>query len=203
MKVYTKTGDKGTTSLLNGKRVKKSNNRINLLGTLDELNSFIGLLVTELKETTFLKEKQYLEQVQNRIFDIGAIVANPTYTEQPTNKTSSVTKEKNENNQNSKKDLYLELTNQMEAEIDSITNDLPTLKNFILPGGNRASAVAHICRTTCRKAEREYHTQIPTKNIDTLNHIGMYLNRFSDYLFELARYLNYKTGEKDIIWKAN
>ncbi len=166
MKVYTKTGDKGQTSLLSGERVPKHHLRIEAYGTVDELNSFIGLL----REYNIGdNNKAILFKVQNLLFDLGAGLS----IEKNKDKFASIKKV-------SDNDIKL-----LESEIDKMNEDLPALKSFILPGGSKAVATSHICRTICRRAERLCTNLAENTEVEELS--IMYLNRLSDYLFVLAR----------------
>lgn len=181
MKIYTKKGDKGTTALYGGKRLSKSELRIEAYGTVDELNSFIGLT------GTYLEEKEYsdlLHSIQSRLFDIGThLAAEP-----------------------GKKNLILPEIPEacitlLEQYIDKMNEGLPELKFFILPGGNSASAVCHVARTVCRRAER---CVVRLSEKDDVNSILIqYLNRLSDFLFVLARKFAHDGGKQEIVWKAH
>ncbi len=166
MKVYTKTGDKGQTSLLSGERVPKHHLRIEAYGTVDELNSFIGLLREyEIGDNN----KDVLFKVQNLLFDLGAGLAVEK------NKDKFATMKKVSSN-----DIEL-----LESEIDKMNEELPALTSFILPGGSKAVATSHICRTICRRAERLCTNLAEKTEVEELT--IKYLNRLSDYLFVLAR----------------
>ena len=165
--IYTKTGDKGTTSLVGGTRVRKDDMRVEAYGTVDELNSHIGLLAEMLRPK---HEKHYaeLKVIQNKLFDIQTLLA----TEDA--------------------DIYARLpqlegkeVETLERQIDAITAQLPQLHSFVIAGGNAAGAQAHVCRTVCRRAERRVVTLAQSTEIDDT--IMRYLNRLSDYLFVLAR----------------
>lgn len=168
-KVYTKKGDTGWTSLLSGERVKKVDHRIEAVGTLDELNSFIGLLRSEMFTSDIL------EDVQWNLFNAGALVID----DKGTPNLPQLTEE--------------DIT-QLEQQMDLMQEELPELKNFILPKGSKAVSLAHVCRTICRRAER------------IVNHTGnesisKYLNRLSDYFFVLARWIGHKQDVNETIWK--
>lgn len=187
MKIYTKTGDKGTTRLVDGTCVDKSNPRVEAYGTVDELNSFLGLLRAEINLAADYKNhsKQWdqdLSEIQHRLFDIGSVFA--------TENKEIVKKLK----QLEEKDIRF-----LESQIDNLSAPLPPLKNFILPAGHKASALAHICRTVCRRAERQASV---FKNEEHFQQPLIYLNRLSDYLFTLARYLNWCAKIEDVIWKS-
>ena len=180
MKIYTKAGDKGTTGLIGGTIVAKNDIRLEAYGTVDELNSFIGLLITFLYEEEI---KTFLYGIQNKLFSIGSYLATDT--------------SKTEINAAS----YLTETDvlNIENEIDRLNEKLPFLNNFILPGGSQAGALCHICRTVSRRAERRIHEAKTIYHVD--NHIFEYANRISDYFFVLSRYINISTEMKEICWK--
>lgn len=178
MKIYTKTGDKGQTSLIGGKRVDKTHARIEAYGTLDELIAYVGYLRDHELEGRLVDE---LVQVQDDLMVCSAILASDSsYNKIPQIKEGAV------------KDL--------EDKIDKMEQDLPPLKSFILPGGHKSVSVCHICRTLCRRAERRAlalsHESVETGLV--LN----YLNRLSDYLFVLGRKLSHDLKAKEIRWKA-
>lgn len=179
-KVYTKTGDKGYTSLLGGSKVLKNNLRIEAYGTIDELNSFVGLLSDHLgtDKSKFINVNPQLYTIQNTLFKIGSIVSKDPL-----------------------KDIGFELPSinedhikTLENWIDQMDGNLEELKNFIIPGGHIFISTAHICRTVCRRAERLCVLEsIP-------NEILVYLNRLSDYFFVLARYIAWKLEVPEKIW---
>ena len=182
MKIYTKTGDSGKTSLLGGTKVFKNNPRIEAYGTVDELNSYIGLLSDFSNDDN---AKNILKEIQDRLFTIGAELAcDPE-------KNSRITLP----------DLHESDVELLEKEIDKMQEELPVMKNFILPGGHPAVSFAHVARCVCRRAERcAVNLQENKGAVDQL--IIKYLNRLSDYLFVLARYLGMKNNAPEIIWKA-
>lgn len=177
MKIYTKTGDSGMTGLFGGKRISKDDARIEAYGTLDELNSFLGFLNIGFSEN---KYNAVLFDVQNRLFDIGShLASDPEKHVLPSGITS-------------------EDISELERFMDEMDAELPPLKNFILPGGHAIVAQAHICRTICRRAERRVVTLQQYSEIDPM--IVMYLNRLSDFLFILARFLAKKCGVEELKW---
>lgn len=180
MKIYTKTGDKGETSLLGGARVSKSNNRIHSYGTVDELNSHIGLLRDQEVNNN---RSELLYQIQNNLFSIGSILA-----AQPDKKIDYLPE--------------LKETSVMDLELamDAMNTLLPDMKNFILPGGNQAVSFCHIARCVCRRAEREVVNLANQEAVAEI--IIIYLNRLSDYLFVLARMMAKDLGAEEIIWKG-
>ena len=181
-KIYTKTGDTGKTSLIGGTKVPKHHTRIQAYGTVDELNAYIGLLRDYLSEP---HSRDLLREIQDRLFTIGSALACDPDKEIamkiPDLKESDVT--------------------LLENEIDRMNGKLPEMKSFILPGGDVAVSTAHICRTICRRAERTV-TELDeiTPLLQPL--IFKYLNRLSDYLFVLARYIGHESGAGEIVWKA-
>ncbi len=181
-KIYTKTGDKGQTSLIGGTKVPKSHLRIESYGTVDELNSHIGLcsdLLTDPSSKTLLKE------IQDRLFTIGSSLAcDPD--KAPLMKIPDL----------KPGDIIL-----LEKEIDQMNEVLPEMKSFILPGGHIAVSQLHIARCVCRRGERIcVHMQEEKLFVDQL--VIQYLNRLSDYLFVLARYTGHLSGVEEIPWKA-
>ncbi|GHV06079.1 cobalamin adenosyltransferase [Bacteroidia bacterium] len=177
--VYTKTGDRGTTSLVGGKRVSKTDRRIESYGTVDELNSFIGLLITETDDADDL---EFLRFIQHKLFTIGSYLATD--------------RENTELRIESK--VSPESITRIEQEIDRIDSELPPIKNFLLPGGCRAAALAHVCRTVCRRAERQIYRLNETTPVE--EPVLIFVNRLSDYFFILARKANIRQNGKEIIW---
>lgn len=187
MKIYTGAGDKGMTGLFSGERVPKSHIRIDAVGDLDELNSFLGALEVLLSEDQPLLLEE-VRRIQSHLFQMGAWLA--------TAPGSSL-------------DLLEEIGSEpimaLESAIEVMERELPVLKGFILPGGHRTAALAHVVRTVCRRAERKVVNLLdPTddgKSSQQLLQISAYLNRLSDFLFVLARYCNRLVGVPDIMWK--
>ncbi len=179
-KVYTKTGDKGTTSLIGGTRVKKSDIRIESYGTVDELNSFIGLLATYVdeKETADL-----LAEIQNVLFNVGCNLA----------MGESFKKEIKESV------VADALIEHVEKAIDRMQAAIPELKSFVIPGGSRSASTAHVCRTVCRRAERLIIALGESSEVD--RNLMAYVNRLSDYFFVLSRYLNNIEKVDEKIWQ--
>ncbi len=179
MKVYTKTGDKGETSLIGGKRVAKNHERIEAYGTIDELNSFIGLVrdYTENKAQSDL-----LYKIQNTLFVIGSNLA-------------AIPEAKMDIPNLQEKEI-----GELETAIDLMETELPELKNFILPGGHPAVSHAHVARCVCRRAERL--CVAVNDHVDIDPSIIPYLNRLSDYLFVLSRFLAKENGAGEVIWKG-
>ena len=181
IKIYTKTGDYGKTSLIGGTKVSKSHLRIESYGTVDELNSFIGLLGDLVQDED---SQQILKEIQDRLFTIGAALACD-----PEKESALKIPDLKES------DLSL-----LENQIDYMTGQLPVMKSFILPGGHPAVSTAHIARCVCRRTERIcVHMQDEQLLIDPL--IIKYLNRLSDYLFTLSRYIGQLLQVPEIPWK--
>lgn len=181
IKIYTKTGDKGNTSLIGGTKVPKNDIRIETYGTVDELNSWIGLVNDQLADAEFRAE---LKEIQDRLFTIGSSLATDAEKE-PKMKLP---------------DLHAEDIKFLEKRIDEMTAQLPPMKSFILPGGHVTVSSIHIVRCVCRRAERlAVNMQQHELFID--EKIIQYLNRLSDYLFTLARYAAQKLGAEEIPWK--
>ncbi len=181
MKVYTKGGDAGTTSLVGGKRIKKFGTRIEAYGTIDELNSFVGLLSAMVKER-YEDWGRFLAVVQNKLFNIGCYLA----TDNPDNLETTV---------RGLSDADIEV---LENAIDDIDSKLPALNNFVLPGGSKASSVADVCRTTTRRCERRVVELADEVYIDTL--LIRYLNRLSDFFFVFARFNNVDSQILENFW---
>jgi cob(I)alamin adenosyltransferase len=181
LKIYTKTGDKGTTSLIGGTKVPKSHLRIEAYGTVDELNSYIGLCRDLLKNK---KSRKVLLEIQDRLFTMGSSLACDPEKE---------TKMKIP-------DLEEEDITLLEKEIDRMDEIIPPMKNFILPGGDKSVSALHIARCVCRRAER-CCVRLESEGGETELIIIKYLNRLSDYLFVLARFTGYQLKVKEIPWK--
>jgi cob(I)alamin adenosyltransferase len=178
-KIYTKTGDQGETSLFGGMRLPKDHIRIESYGTVDELNSYLGLLRDLLQNE---HQKAILKQIQDRLFDLGSNLAlDPT-------KDIAVPKLAEE-------DLQL-----LENEIDSMDEVLTPLKNFILPGGHPTVSYCHVARCVCRRAERNVVALSHNEKVDEI--LIQYLNRLSDYLFTLARKIAMELDVIETAWKG-
>lgn len=178
MKIYTKKGDKGHTSLMDGEIVKKHNLSVDAYGTIDELNSFIGLLKDYLIDN---KIKVILNNIQLNLFSIGSILA----AGKNNIKSSKVKIDK--------KDVL-----DLESHIDKLNEDLPELKNFIIPGGLKTSSYSHVCRSICRRAERKISEL--NKDISVDSNILAYVNRLSDFFFILSRHLKHSEGISESNW---
>ncbi len=183
MKIYTKTGDDGTTGLFGGERVSKDNSRIEAYGTIDELNSFIGLAITEIKSEEVIK---VLQKIQNELFTVGSDLSTPDVEKNNKLKMPRVSKE---------------FITDAENAIDFFENKLEPLKNFILPGGTKGSALLHVCRSISRRAERRIIT-LKTQ-VKLSDNITIFINRLSDLFFVLARYENSYCGVDDVKWETN
>ena len=187
MKVYTGGGDKGKTSLFSGERVPKHHIRIDAYGDLDELNSVLGVVISSLPENE-KAVREDLEEVQSNLFLAGAWLA----TTPNSSATGYLTT------------LPVNVSKDLEKRIDALSEVLPVLKEFILPGGEPVAAWAHVARTVCRRCERRL-TNLIEASADAgeseLAVIQIYLNRLSDYLFVVARYLNQALGTPDNTWK--
>jgi len=181
LKIYTKTGDDGTTSLFRGGRVSKDNLRIEAYGTVDELNAALGIASSEITEKEIL---EVLKKIQNDLFTIGSDLATPEETEFQKIKNLSRTDSS--------------LISDLEQIIDKFDKRLLVLTNFILPGGTKGAAYLHSARTICRKAERRVVSLSLSSEINM--NILIYLNRLSDLLFVLSRYENLVNNTPDIEW---
>ena len=186
MRIYTKTGDKGSTSLIGGTKVPKSHLRIESYGTVDELNSFIGLLNDQLAISSplFTDIHPFLREIQDRLFTIGASLACDPEKESKLKIP----------------DLKEEDLTTLENAIDRMDAVLPPMKSFLLPGGHMAVSTAHVARCVCRRAERScVRLQEESLYIEPI--VIRYLNRLSDYLFMLSRYTGHLLNAPEIPWK--
>lgn len=185
MKIYTKTGDKGTTALYGGTRVSKDDIRIESYGTVDELNSYLGLLRDHISDSTHLN---FIVNIQDELFILGAELATPKEKE----------KLKNGKDRLNINRISEEHIQRLEQAIDTIDAELPPMTHFVLPGGHPMVSYCHIARCVCRRAERN---AVTLSNItETSSAIIQYLNRLSDYLFVLARKLTYDNKIEEIRW---
>ena len=188
-RIYTKRGDRGETSLVNGRRIPKSDPRIEAYGTVDELNSHVGLarvLVQELSETceTLQRLGDIFLRVQHELFNLGSILATDPQDVHP--KQPQIT------------DIEVQ---QLEGEIDEMNAELEPLRSFVLPGGSRLNAELHICRTVCRRVER-ICTALHEKQTVPADALA-YLNRLSDAFFVWSRWVCLKTGTPEVLWEPN
>lgn len=182
MKIYTKTGDDGTTGLVGGSRVKKFDIRLEAYGTVDELNASLGVLRSfKISES----DKKLIVEIQNKLFNIGSRLASDEKGEAYTANLAIT-------------DAQIEL---LENSIDEFEQDLPELTNFILPGGDSASAQCHVARTVCRRAERRVLEFADNTTIH--ENTVKYLNRLSDFLFVLSRKLAKENGVAETVWKKD
>lgn len=183
MKIYTKTGDKGSTSLFGGERVEKNSTRIRAYGEVDELNSMLGVIVVIAKQMT--RDKNVLDKllrVQGELMVLGSDLATPLSVKVKVPRVRG---------------SYIK---QLEKEIDNWQKKLPELRNFIIPGGNNAGSSLHMARAIARRVERAI---VDLSSQEKINHYDqMYINRLSDWLFVLARYINKLDGIKEAIWKG-
>jgi len=187
MKIYTKTGDTGSTSLFGGKRVPKYHLRVEAYGTIDELNSYVGLLSDLVMNQ---KTKKTLLKIQNELFALGSVLATPP---------------EKEKMKNGSKRLKIETINEshisyLEKEIDTMNESLPAMTHFILPSGHITVSSCHITRNICRRAERRL-VQLADESLVETQNIS-YLNRLSDYLFVLARILSKELQVKENLWNT-
>lgn len=184
MKIYTKTGDKGDTGLIDGSRISKSDLRIIAYGVVDEANSHIGLIISNIEKNSIFDDvKKILLNVQQDLFVLGAELANPN-----TLKDDNML-------------VKTEMISTIEKYIDKFESELAPLSNFILPGGSIESSLLHICRTVVRRAEISAVALAKEQKIN--QEILTYLNRISDLFFVLARVTNKRQKQNDIPWKLN
>lgn len=182
MKIYTKTGDQGITSLYDGSKVSKDHELLECIGDLDELNAEVGCVLAQLDDTYgFIVP--LLTQTQSSLFDLGALIAHP-----------------NTEKRKVQFDESGALTQELETAIDDMTVQLPKLVNFILPGGSPTIALIHKARTVCRRVERRMVALKPTYTLDAPCY--RYMNRLSDFLFTLARYAAQLTQVPEILYKS-
>ncbi len=177
MKIYTKKGDLGETSLLGGNRVSKDHIRIESYGTVDELNAQIGLVMC-----SYEAARPVLKKVQDQLFTLGSHLANGA------------------NSQFKLPEFNTSWVIELETEIDRMTSELAELKNFVLPGSDMANAHCHVARCICRRAERLVVALHKIEPVDTS--IITYLNRLSDFLFTLSRFITYNMGSQEIVWES-
>lgn len=178
-KIYTGGGDKGMTSLVGGFRVSKTHPRLEAYGTIDELNSFIGLLMTEVEDP---ESYELLLFVQSKLFTVGSYLAtDPSKTEYKIE--SHITEDS---------------IKRLEQAMDQMDSSLPNMKSFVLPGGCRSAALAHVCRTVCRRAERDIYRLAETDEVE--EPILIFMNRLSDFLFLLSRKECISKKCEEIFW---
>ena len=178
MKIYSKKGDKGKTSLIGGKIVDKHNLSVDAYGTVDELNSFIGLLKDYVEDK---KINEVLHNIQLKLFSVGSILASA-----------------GDNNFSEKVSIEKKDIEDIESNIDNMNNQLPDLKNFIIPGGHKISSYCHVCRSICRRAERKISE---LNNHHQINpYILSYVNRLSDFFFVLSRHIKHSDNIEETYW---
>ena len=183
-RIYTKTGDQGETGLVGGQRVAKDAQRIEVFGTVDELNSFVGLARISARESGLNELESIFERIQHELFNLGSVLATLPQDLHPNQ--PRITKETIE---------------QLEREIDHYNATLPALRSFVLPGGSRICAELHVCRTVCRRAER---TLVTMKHAEEIPIEAMlYLNRLSDAMFVWSRWVNQALGVDEALWQPN
>lgn len=182
-KIYTRTGDKGTTALGSGDRVAKDNARIEAYGTIDETNAFIGVVRLDLGKDLSHVDAM-LGRIQNDLFDLGADLSVPQKEDETEGQALRITSAQVE---------------RLEGDIDALNDALDPLRSFVLPGGSRASAGLHVARTVCRRAERLMVTLAQTQGEPVSEDALRYVNRLSDFLFVASRYANDK-GKADVLW---
>ncbi len=178
MKIYTKKGDTGQTSLLGGTRVAKHHLRIEAYGTIDELNSYIGVIRDQDPATDY---REFLKEIQDNLFTMGSLLASDP-----------------EKNNFKLPQLTEQDVTDLENSIDEMDNELPALKNFVLPGGHPANSFAHVARCVCRRAERLAVHLAEDAEVEPIT--LKYLNRLSDWLFTFSRMMTLKTGSEEIAW---
>lgn len=188
MKIYTRTGDKGETSLFTGQRLPKNDPVIDALGTVDECNCSIGVAIAMIGENRKLANlKEQLETIQHALFDVGAALATPR---------TSASESKIEKTRFDHEEIAV-----LEKWIDEMETHLPALHAFILPGGHPCGAMLHLARSTCRRAER---LVVPIAHrADVSKHVLIYLNRLSDYLFVLSRFVNHQMQCPETTWEPH
>ena len=180
MKIYTKTGDSGETGFYGGSRIPKDSQRVEALGTVDELNACIGYATSHIQDAEL---NALLRRIQNELFDLGADLA--TLDDHP--KADSLR-------------IASDLTSALESEIDRFQAELPPMTHFILPGGSVGGSALHLARTVCRRSER---CVVRLANAESINpEVLRYLNRLSDLLFVLARTVNHRLGEYEPLWQS-
>lgn len=177
--IYTRTGDGGQTSLVGGTRVSKTHVRLEAYGTVDELNSFLGLLVTRLEA----EDRIFVQWIQNELFVVGSYLA--TDSEKTELRAASI--------------VTPEQVAKIEAEIDRLDALVPPLKAFVLPGGDEGAALCHVCRTVCRRAERRILSLAEEAPVSA--ELLAFINRLSDYLFVLSRKINQDNKKDEIFWQ--
>lgn len=187
--LYTATGDAGTTSLVGGQRVSKTDDRLEAYGTIDELNSFIGVLVAT--PGVDADNAAFLQSIQNKLFNIGAYLATDNAGLSPEADAQAA----------NAYGITAEDVSKVEHQIDALDAAVPPLSKFLLPGGTLAAAQAHVCRTVARRAERRIIKLQSTHHVAP--QVLKYVNRLSDYFFALSRFFNFKAGQSEIFWQKD
>ncbi|MFW2439130.1 MAG: cob(I)yrinic acid a,c-diamide adenosyltransferase [Arenicellales bacterium] len=172
-KIYTRTGDDGTTGISDGSRIDKDSLRISAIGSIDELNSLLGLIVCEEIDQD---SHDLLTEIQHHLFDMGGELSMPD-----------------------QKIMQPESITWLEQQLDRMNQELDPLEDFILPGGCRAAAISHVARSVCRRAERDVVSLSRSDEVSTV--VSGYLNRLSDLLFVMARFINKASGQPDVLWQ--
>ena len=185
MSIYTRTGDTGTTALFGGKRVLKCEELVDVYGSIDELNSWVGSIASELATPDV---QQFLEIIQSDLFTIGSTLAG--WKETPQGPALKGPKGR----------ALEERIKEMESRIDLMEKALPPIRNFILPGGTHLGAHTHVARAICRRVERQVVALSQKQRVDPI--ILTYINRLSDLFFMLARFINNKAGKKEVLWSG-
>ena len=181
MKVYTKTGDKGTTSLIGGERVAKCDCRVEAYGTVDELTAFTALLADKLQsDEAYTAEVSFLRRIESQLMTVAALLAVGEGGEDKVGKLQSATIE------------------EMEQAIDSMQEALPQITRFTIPGGDERVSLSHVCRTICRRAERQALRAQESCKVE--EQVIMYLNRLSDYFYLLGRTITHRSQVEEILW---
>lgn len=184
-KIYTKTGDKGLTGLVSGTRISKSDHRIELYGDIDELNSFIGVCSIDLKKNNLMSDYLLILKIQSALFDLG----------------SNLACEANLREKFKLPKLDSALVGLLESAIDRMDSELPKLENFILPGGSSEAAKLHVTRAIARRVERKLVSYGESSNESLPENSIIFINRLSDYLFQLARFINLKLKVSEVSWE--
>ena len=177
MRIYTKTGDKGMTKLVDGAQVAKDSDRVESYGTIDELNSWIGFIISETQDTQIKKE---LQEIQQMLFDLGTDLATPESTR-------------------TEGRLYSGSSCWLEERIDRYTDEAPEIERFILPGGTTTASMLHVARTITRREERAIVTLSWTSSLNS--EIVIFINRLSDYFYALARVINAREKQEDVFYE--
>ncbi len=184
-RIYTRTGDKGETALGNGERLSKSHIRIAAYGTIDETNAVLGVVRLHTDERQFAKLDVMLARIQNELFDLGADLCVPDRGEKPEFEPLRILPKQYE---------------RLETEIDELNGELQPLRSFVLPGGDPAAAQLHVARTVCRRAERLIVELASITDEHVSDGVIAYINRLSDFFFVASRWVNYVSGEGDVLW---